>query len=191
MHACFDRYVNSNTMLNKFVVQYDKVVHAWREVEEREDFQTMNMQGTLSPHPIEKVVGKWYTQWVFRKFQVEFIASNNCTHKNFEKRWLQWVVSSWTYWRGSGKTEVVHYTAYDRVLVLSSCALFETLGILCQHMLYRWSYELPEHYILRRWTLSVRCVVGHTGAGTSQTRATEGGPTHLELWILRSKLDKV
>lgn len=49
-------------MLNKFVVQYDKVVHAWREVEEREDFQTMNMQGTLSPHPIEKVVGKWYTQ---------------------------------------------------------------------------------------------------------------------------------
>lgn len=38
MNAYFDCYVNSNTMLNEFVVQYDKTITACRAAEEREDF---------------------------------------------------------------------------------------------------------------------------------------------------------
>lgn len=56
-------------MLNKFVAQYDKVVHVHEEAEEREGFVTMNTMATLSgTHPIEKVIGERYTQHVFKKF---------------------------------------------------------------------------------------------------------------------------
>lgn len=39
-------YVNFNILLNEFVVQCDKVVHARGKAEEKEDVQTMNMQAT-------------------------------------------------------------------------------------------------------------------------------------------------
>lgn len=78
----YDVYVNSNTMLNEFVVQYDKAVRARRKAEEREDFHAMNTQASLNgTHPIEKVAKAWYTRRVFKKFQLEFLASNNCIHE--------------------------------------------------------------------------------------------------------------
>lgn len=68
-----DQYVND------FVVHYDKTFHPRREPKEKEDFQTMNTRATLSEtHPIEKVARSRHTRSVFNKFQVEFIASNNC-----------------------------------------------------------------------------------------------------------------
>lgn len=85
MKAYFDGYVHSNTMLNEFVVHYDKAVHAWREAEEKEDFVTMNTTVTLSgTHPIE-VTADCYTRRIFKKFQAELIASNNCTHETLNK----------------------------------------------------------------------------------------------------------
>lgn len=58
MNAYFNGYVNSITMLNEFVVQYDKAVHTRREVEKREDFHTMNTQASLSgTHPMRKWSG--------------------------------------------------------------------------------------------------------------------------------------
>lgn len=44
MSAYFDGYVHSNTMLNEFMVQHDKIVLARLKAEEKEDFQTMNTQ---------------------------------------------------------------------------------------------------------------------------------------------------
>lgn len=38
MTAYIDGYVHSNTMLNGFVVQYDKSIRARRDAKEREDF---------------------------------------------------------------------------------------------------------------------------------------------------------
>lgn len=67
--------------------------------------------------------------------------------------------SSWWYWVGcmeeeQRKWKVVNYTAYDGVSVKCSCALFETLRIMCQHALYvlkkKKVLELLEHYILPR-----------------------------------------
>lgn len=65
MNVYFDRYMQSNTMLNDFVVQYDKAVHTRRAVEEKKDFQTMNRHATLSgTHPIDKVARDRNTQHV-------------------------------------------------------------------------------------------------------------------------------
>nr|KAJ0217824.1 hypothetical protein LSAT_V11C300149240 [Lactuca sativa] len=42
INSFFDGFVNSKTMLNEFVVQYDKAVESRRAAEEDEDFKTMN-----------------------------------------------------------------------------------------------------------------------------------------------------
>lgn len=86
MNAYFDRYVHANTMLNEFLVQYDKAVRARREAEEREDFQTMNTQATLSgSHPIERAAAFHYTRRIFKIFQMEWVASADCTHETLSK----------------------------------------------------------------------------------------------------------
>lgn len=67
MKAYFDGYLDSNTMLNEFVVQYNKAVHARREAEKKEDFQTMQMQANLSgTHTIERVA-RIVTQGVYSR----------------------------------------------------------------------------------------------------------------------------
>lgn len=89
---------------------------------------------------------------------------------------------------------MVQYATYDGVYVKFNCAMYETLGIPCQHALYMLKkkkvMELPEHYILSRWTLSGRYRVGRTDAGTSQTGTTTGRPTQLDLWNLRAAMSK-
>ncbi|XP_052624745.1 protein FAR1-RELATED SEQUENCE 5-like [Lactuca sativa] len=54
INSFFDGFVNSSTMLNEFVIQYDKAVKSRRAAEEDEDFKTMNSRAILSSvHPIE------------------------------------------------------------------------------------------------------------------------------------------
>lgn len=43
INAFFGGYVNSNTMLNDFVIQYDKVITSQRDAEEDEDFKTKKL----------------------------------------------------------------------------------------------------------------------------------------------------
>lgn len=149
INAYFDGYVNSNTMLNEFVVQYDKAIRTRRE---SEDFQTMNTQATLSGrHPIEKAAGDRYTRRVFRKFQAEFIASNNCTHTTLNKDGCSGWYRVGHVDEDQRRWKVVQYTAYEGPFVRCSCALFETQGILCQHALYimkkKKVVDLPEQFI--------------------------------------------
>lgn len=68
------------------VSRYDKPVHIRGQAEEEDDFVTMNPLATLSgTHPIKKVVGERYTRLMFKKFQVEFLANNNCMHETLTK----------------------------------------------------------------------------------------------------------
>ena len=87
INSFFDGYVNSRTMLNEFVLQYDKAVESRRTVEEDEDFKTMNSSAILSSmHPIEAKAGKCYTRKVFENFQKEWMeAINNLTHETLSK----------------------------------------------------------------------------------------------------------
>lgn len=66
MNTYFDGYVQSNTMLNEFVVQYDKITHARLEAKEKEDFQT-------------SIRGWWGS--VISKVSNRVCASNNYTHE--------------------------------------------------------------------------------------------------------------
>ncbi|KAJ9556487.1 hypothetical protein OSB04_011101, partial [Centaurea solstitialis] len=73
IHYFFDGFVNSRTMLNEFVIQYDRVVECRRAAEEDEDFKTMNsMPILLSVHPIEAKACKLYSRKIFELFKKEW-----------------------------------------------------------------------------------------------------------------------
>lgn len=82
MTAYFDGYVQWNSIVNEFVVQYEKAVLAHKEANRKED---LNTQVTLSrTHHIDRAT-KGRTRRVFRKFQKRLTTSNNCMHENLNK----------------------------------------------------------------------------------------------------------
>ncbi|XP_023763920.2 protein FAR1-RELATED SEQUENCE 5-like [Lactuca sativa] len=196
INSFFDGYVNSRTMLNEFVVQYDKAVESRRAAEEDEDFKTMNSRPVLSSvHPIEAKAGQCYTRKMFETFKKEWTeAITNLTHETKGKtteestyRVGQLDVDK-KYWR------IVTFRSLDQVSVTCSCAKYETNGILCKHSLYvmkkKHVKELPSHYILPRWTLSVRYKLGSASIGLGKMN-NENGVSAYTLWCVRSNFTKL
>ncbi|GJV59726.1 protein FAR1-related sequence 5 [Tanacetum coccineum] len=82
IHSFFDGFVNSKTMLNEFVVQYDKAVSSRRSVENDQDFRTLNSKPTLySNHSIEEMAATCYTRNNYDIFKKEWKASFDCGHE--------------------------------------------------------------------------------------------------------------
>ncbi|KAL4585699.1 hypothetical protein LXL04_010323 [Taraxacum kok-saghyz] len=196
IHAFFDGFVNSRTMLNEFVIQYDKAVESRRASEEDEDFKTMNSRPVLSSvHPIEARAGECYTRKVFDTFQKEWKeATSNLTHETLTKsadeskyRVGQLNIDK-KYWR------IVTFRSWNQVIVTCSCAKFETDGILCKHTLYvmkkRHVETLPNHYILPRWTLNSRYKVGNRSIGLGEMN-NENGVSAFTIWCVRSNFTKL
>ncbi|KAL6581423.1 hypothetical protein OROMI_007346 [Orobanche minor] len=136
IHAFFDGYVNSNTMLSDFVIQYDKALASRRKREEDEDFVTIDTCPTLlTRHPIEQQAGKYYTRNIFELFKKEWQKSFSYVHDKVSKdaHITHYVVgqhgADQSMWR------TVEYEASQEIKVKCSCAKFETHGILCKHVL--------------------------------------------------------
>ncbi|KAJ9535115.1 hypothetical protein OSB04_un001806, partial [Centaurea solstitialis] len=168
IHSFFDGYVNLNTMLNEFVIQYDKAVECRRAAEEDEDFKSMNSRPILSSvHLLFSKAGTCYTRKIFELFKREWDeATNNLTHETLSKS-----TEESTYKVGQLNVEqnfwrIVKFRFLNEVEVTCSCAKFETYGILCKHALYVMKKKhveiLPNLYILPRWTLDARYKVGNT-----------------------------
>nr|KAJ0207360.1 hypothetical protein LSAT_V11C500263510 [Lactuca sativa] len=196
INSFFDGFVNSKTLLNEFVVQYDKAVDSRRAAEEDEDFKTMNSRPVLSFfHPIEEKAGECYTRKIFDMFKKEWIeATSNLTHETIRKgteestyRVGQLKVEK-TYWR------IVTFRFSNEVSVTCSCSKYETCGILCKHCLYvmkkRHVETLPSHYILHRWTLNARYKVGNSIIGLEEIN-NENEVSSYILWCVRSNFTKV
>ncbi|GJT39547.1 FAR1-related sequence 5-like protein [Tanacetum coccineum] len=173
----------------------DKAVDTRRGAEEDEDFKTMNSMPILSSvHPIEAKAGKCYTKKIFEIFQKEWIeATNNLTHETKSKSseqtsyWVGHVNVDKKYWR------VVNYRLLDNLDVTCSCAMFETYGVLCKHILYVMKKKhvetLPDHYILPRWTLDCRYKASNASIGIEET-SCENGVSALALWYVQANWTK-
>ncbi|KAL4580155.1 hypothetical protein LXL04_016336 [Taraxacum kok-saghyz] len=196
IHAFFDGFVNSRTMLNEFVIQYDKAVESRRASEEDEDFKTMNSRPVLSSvHPIEAKAGECYTRKVFDTFQKEWKeATSKLTHETLNKcadeskyRVGQLNIDK-KYWR------IVTFRSWNQVIVTCSCAKFETYGNLCKHTLYVMKKRHVEthlnHYILPRWTLNSRYKVGNRSIGLEEMN-NENGVSAFTIWCVRSNFTKL
>ncbi|XP_023765163.1 protein FAR1-RELATED SEQUENCE 5-like [Lactuca sativa] len=160
----FDGFVNSRTMLNEFVVQYDKAVESRRVAEEDEDFKTMNSRPVLSSvRPIEAKA----EESTYRVGQLDV-----------DKK----------YWR------IVTFHSLNQVSVTCSCCMYETNGILCKHSLYvmkkKHVQELPSHYILQRWTLEARYKLGSVSIGLGEIN-NENGVSAYTLFCVRSNFTKL
>ncbi|KAK2990353.1 hypothetical protein RJ640_000799 [Escallonia rubra] len=197
IHSFFDGYVNSNTMLNEFVVKYDNAVYNRRYAEEDEDFKTMNSRAVLSSdHPIEARVGECYTRSVFEIFKKEWNASVSCSHITLSKETdvTRYRVGLITVDKEKWRT--VHYCSLENINATCSCAKFETAGILCKHIIYilkkKKITDLPEYYILPRWTIHARYKVGDVGDRMDEIgrHSTEKGVSFLTLWSVRAKFSK-
>ncbi|KAK2976094.1 hypothetical protein RJ640_009526 [Escallonia rubra] len=197
IHSFFDGYVNSNTMLNEFVVKYDNAVYNRRYAEEDEDFKTMNSRAVLSSdHPIEARVGECYTRSVFEIFKKEWNASVSCSHITLSKETdvTRYRVGLITVDKEKWRT--VHYYSSENVNATCSCAKFETAGILCKHIIYilkkKKITDLPEYYILPRWTIHARYKVGDVGDRMDEIgrHSTDKEVRFLTLWFVRAKFSK-
>nr|XP_043625956.1 protein FAR1-RELATED SEQUENCE 7-like [Erigeron canadensis] len=195
IHSFFDGYVNSNTMLNEFVVQYDNAVKCRRRAEEDEDFQTMNTRPVLSSvNPLEAKAGARYTKNMFEVFKKEWIeATNNLTHETLTKSSKAIIYkvgqldTDKKYWR------MVHFCFSSEVNVTCSCAKFETYGILCKHILYvlkkKHIESLLDRYILPRWTLDARYKEDGCSIQLHDINS-ESGVSALTLWCVQSNSTK-
>ncbi|KAK2980533.1 hypothetical protein RJ640_015918 [Escallonia rubra] len=197
IHSFFDGYVNSNTILNEFVLKYDKVVYSRRYDEEDEDFKTMNSKAILSSdHLIEAKAGECYTRSMFEIFKKGWNASVGCSHITLSKEpyFTKYKVGLITVDKEKWRT--VYCDSSKNVKLSCFCAKFETAGILCKHILYvlkkNKMTNLPKYYILPRWTIHARYKVGDVGNRMDEIsrHSTENGVSLLTLWSLRAKFSK-
>ncbi|KAJ9564552.1 hypothetical protein OSB04_000518 [Centaurea solstitialis] len=195
IHSFFDGYVNSRTMLNQFVIQYDRAVDCRRAAEEDEDFKTMNSMPILSSiHPIEAKAGKFYTRKIFELFKKEWNeATNNLTHETLSKS-----AEESSYRVGQVNVEkkfwrTVKFCFSNEIIATCSCAKFETYGFLCKHVLYVMKKKhvetIPDRYILPRWTIDARYKVGNKGIGLEEMSG-ESGVSALNLWCVHVNCTK-
>ncbi|XP_061359028.1 protein FAR1-RELATED SEQUENCE 7-like [Gastrolobium bilobum] len=180
-------------MLNDFVTQYDKTIKSRRDIEEEEDFKTRNTKAILETnHLIEAMAGERYTRKLFEIFKREWKAAIRdyfhekiSTHKNVIK-----------YRVGSPEVDkkwcaIVDYHLTEIFTAHCSCGKFETMGILCKHILYimkkKQIMNLPEKYIMSRWTMNASYKADNLVGFHAETTTNE--VSALSLWSVHSKVN--
>ncbi|XP_039137519.1 protein FAR1-RELATED SEQUENCE 5-like [Dioscorea cayenensis subsp. rotundata] len=157
INSFFDGFVNAQTALDEFVVQYDKALLARRNAEENEDFKTLNsVPNYHTSHPIERHAGEVYTRVVFNIFQVELRESDSMLAERVR----------------DGGNHAKYAICNDMVVFIKnctedgepfatcSCKKFEREGLLCRHILKIFKkkevVKIPQRYVLCRWTMGAR-----------------------------------
>ncbi|KAK2969824.1 hypothetical protein RJ640_023553 [Escallonia rubra] len=197
IHSYFDGFVNSSTMLNEFVVQYDEAVRCRRKAEEDEDFMTINSKAVLATkHPIEAKSGECYTRNMFEIFKKEWTGSFNYYHETLNKGEGVIIYSiGIVHMQEKCIRRTVEYNSLKNVKATCACGKFETYGILCKHILYimrkKKRLTLPKFYILPRWSINARFRASNVGLNAIEIDFSKSGITLLILWSIREKVNKV
>uniref|UniRef100_A0A7N0UFW3 SWIM-type domain-containing protein n=1 Tax=Kalanchoe fedtschenkoi TaxID=63787 RepID=A0A7N0UFW3_KALFE len=192
MNSYFDGFVNSNTMLNDFVMQYDKAVEARRKKEEEEDFHTIESHAVpLTNYLVEAQAAQLYTRNVFEIFKLEWKKSFDCIHKKSKKEsnFTEYLIGKHgldvKYWR------IVTYEPHGNLSIKCTCCKFEMEGILCKHILYivrKKNLEvIPNRYFLPRWSISARYNNRLVRSSFSSNGRSETVATSLTLWSIQRK----
>ncbi|XP_077248376.1 protein FAR1-RELATED SEQUENCE 5-like [Tasmannia lanceolata] len=190
----FDGYVNLSTTLPEFVKQYAKALADRRKKESEEDFRTKSSNVVLiSRNKLEAQGGKCYTRTMFNIFQSEFKDSNDCWYEllgeNGNVTEYSVGLSDDEPWKWC---KVVYEESDEGVKATCACAKFETVGILCKHILRIMSLKrlscIPERYILNRWTIGARF---HIDGGVGIGEDDNDDVTPVEKWYIISKCQRV
>lgn len=196
IYAFFDSYIDANTQLADFVCKYDKVVAAHCASESKEDFMTLNTVPTMCiSHPIEVQAGKSYTREILKIFQEELIKSYTLFCEDVLKEGSKEIYLVGPFSKERDKMEEVTYDQSEELKVACTCAMFETDGILCRHILrimyHNQLRSFPDSYILHRWKIDARHKnIGFANAMNlrkSECNADQRG--HVRQWARRAKFN--
>ncbi|XP_019178901.1 PREDICTED: protein FAR1-RELATED SEQUENCE 5-like [Ipomoea nil] len=159
MNKYFKDYINANTPISKFVVQYDKALDARYNKEREKTFKTLNSKPILKTlYPMEEEASNVYTRKRFRMFQDELIHSQQFVAKKIITIEHESVYRVHEF--DKEKSEYIVTFMSSSTTIECSCHMFEFLGILCRHQLMvlikKNVYSLPKHYILKRWTTDAK-----------------------------------
>ncbi|XP_024636596.2 protein FAR1-RELATED SEQUENCE 5-like [Medicago truncatula] len=155
INAFFDSFVNSSTILQDFVVKFEKAVDSRYEKQKREDFESRHrsrLSGIKSK--IEEHAASIYTRTMFGKFHDELAQILQFKKEKIEKNGSQYTYKVSSCY-DSRDTFIVHVDLETKV-AKCCCQLFEFMGILCRHILVIFQAKnvvnIPSNYILKRWT---------------------------------------
>ncbi|XP_019184831.1 PREDICTED: protein FAR1-RELATED SEQUENCE 5-like [Ipomoea nil] len=159
MNKYFKDYINANTPISKFVVQYDKALDARYNKEREKTFKTLNSKPILKTlYPMEEEASKVYTRKMFRMFQDELIHSQQFVAEKIITIEHESVYRVHEF--DKEKSEYIVTFMSSSTTIECSCHMFEFLGILCRHQLMvlikKNVYSLPKLYILKRWTTDAK-----------------------------------
>ncbi|XP_077228346.1 protein FAR1-RELATED SEQUENCE 1-like [Tasmannia lanceolata] len=161
INAFFDGFVKQSTTLEEFVVQYEKALVARRKKEAEEDWRTKSSHAVLkTKSTLEADAAKCYTRKKFDLFQLQFLASIDCWEDKESENGNVTEYKVRMHNEEEWKSYKVIYDVSEGVNATCECAMFETAGILCRHILrimdMRRLGSIPERYLLNRWTIGAR-----------------------------------
>lgn len=159
----FDKYVNAETSIRDFIVQYKSLLEDRYEEEAKANFDAWHETPELkSPSPFEKQMTLVYTHEIFKKFQVEVLGAAAC-HLKKEKEDEHSITYSIKDFETS-EDFMVEWNEHKSE-INCSCHSFQYKGYLCRHAIVVLQmsgvFNIPFKYILQRWTnaaTSRRCV---------------------------------
>ncbi|XP_058218963.1 protein FAR1-RELATED SEQUENCE 9-like [Rhododendron vialii] len=164
-HLFFKRCVSQNNSLLDFVTRFDSFERALSRIRHNEldmDHKDVNERPHLKTmYPMESTMSELYTFEIFYIFQEELFqnAAYKATVTNEDEYHCVYTIHR-VKENGSRVREVVIDKSSNHVSCSSK--MFECDGIRCRHMFVYFSRmqmeDLPNEYILRRWTKSVKAM---------------------------------
>ncbi|XP_073053926.1 protein FAR1-RELATED SEQUENCE 5-like [Primulina eburnea] len=160
---------NKMCSLYEFVMNYTKILNKWREKEKFEDTRCRHGKPAqiLKNHPLLIHAADVYTISIYKLFEIELVNSLNCKSVQppscFGNDWnlIEFRVKSHD--ENSRVRQVVFNKQNNEIKC--SCSKFETMGILCKHVLMVFnSFDvtvLPNCYILKRWMKNIKTIVNN------------------------------
>ncbi|XP_058201082.1 protein FAR1-RELATED SEQUENCE 5-like [Rhododendron vialii] len=155
----FQHMARKTLALPEFMDHYGKNAKKMREVEVIKDFKCASGNPCISSREcaILKHACMVYTHKMFAKFQDEFTQT---TSISVLRCMPNGAFQTYTMRRQGGNREyIVEFNPIDRS-ISCCCKRFESLGLLCCHVLRVLNLndvnEIPEQYILKRWTKDVK-----------------------------------
>ncbi|XBI31732.1 hypothetical protein VPH35_055268 [Triticum aestivum] len=165
MNNVLKTYVSLSAPLNRFVMQYNKLIASRCEEEDFEMAHTKKDGKVLHSNvPNERHASNVYTRVVFKLFSVELYEVGSYVVKgpNVDGRVVVQHVDS---------DHRAHWCKVSYVVMVDresdtyncECAMYEHMGLLCRHalrvMIHVGVLRLPTHYVMKRWTRDARDIL--------------------------------
>ncbi|XP_020243399.1 protein FAR1-RELATED SEQUENCE 5-like [Asparagus officinalis] len=153
--------VNTHTTIYEFVMQYEKALEDRFDVEEEEDFRSLQYKpSSWSPSLIERHAQKIYTRVMFKVFKDQLKEIFLFSLNEMEPKVLYKLVQVLNSNKPSARRRTYIVTFQAPTTVSCNCKMFEFSGMVCSHvlkvLLHLDILEIPSEYILKRWTKSAK-----------------------------------